>query len=125
MDGTDEVSAAFRRAAYGLYGLATINLLGGTILLWAGTQHQAGLFGSLAFFEALIKLALAYYVSRASRMAAITAVVFLGTRAVLDVIMLLNGGVDAVLRLALAALVIVWLRRALRSDQPTSAATRR
>lgn len=113
----NQVAAAFRRAAYGLYGLAAINLLGGMILLSLGDGHQGSLFGSLAFFEALIKLALAYYVWRASRMAAVTALVFLVTRAVLDVTMLLNGGVDALLRIVLAGVVIWWLRRALRAQQ--------
>lgn len=113
MDANDQAAAAFRRASYGLYALSAINLLGGMLVLSFGDGHEGSLYGSLAFFEALIKLGLAYYVWRASRVAAITALVFLATRAALDVLMLLNGGFDAILRIVLAGVVIWWLRRAL------------
>lgn len=114
---TVEPHAAFQRASRGLLGLAVLNLLGGMILLSLDEAHQIGLIGSLAFMEALIKLALAWYVWRGSRVATITAMVILAVSAVFDMLTLLGGGLDAVLRLALVALVLVWLRRALRAGQ--------
>lgn len=112
---TVDAAAAFRRASYGLYGIATLNLIGGMILLSMDDAHQIGLVGSLAFLEALIKLALAFSVWRGSQVATITAMVVLGVSATFDVATLLSGSIGALLRLALVALVVWWLRRALQA----------
>ena len=112
---TVDAAAAFRRASYGLYGIATINLVGGMILLSMDGAHQLTLVGSLAFLDALVKLALAYYVWRGSHVATITAMVVLGLSAMLDVATLLSGSIGALTRLALVALVLWWLRRALQA----------
>jgi hypothetical protein len=116
---TVDATAAFRRAGYGLFGIASINLLGGMLVLTLGEGHQVGLVGSLAFLRALIKLAPAVYVWRGSRAGAIAGIAVLGLDAAFDLLQLMSGGIDAVLRLALAAVVISWLYRALRA-RPSS-----
>lgn len=117
---TVDATAAFRRAGYGLFGIASINLLGGMLVLTLGEGHQVGLVGSLAFLRALIKLAPAVYVWRGSRAGAVAGIAVLGLDAAFDLLQLMSGGFDAVLRLALAAVVISWLYRALRAARPSS-----
>lgn len=117
---TVDATAAFRRAGYGLFGIASINLLGGMLVLTLGEGHQVGLVGSLAFLRALIKLAPAVYVWRGSRAGAVAGIAVLGLDAAFDLLELMSGGIDAVLRLALAAVVISWLYRALRAARPSS-----
>lgn len=116
-----DTRAAFQRAGYGLFGIAAINLLGGMVVMALGDGHQAGLVGSLAFLRALIKLAPAVYVWRGSRAGAVFGIVVLAVDALFDVLVLLSGGFDAIFRLALAGVVVMWLRRALRAPRTAPA----
>ena len=117
----EHTRSAFHRASYGLVGIASLNLLGGMVVMALGEGHQVGLVGSLAFMRGLLKLAPAVYVWRGSRAGVIAGIAVLGLDAAFDVLALLAGGLDALLRLALAAVVIVWLRRALRTSSPATA----